>query len=118
MLNVKRLLLSFKYALKGLFRVFKEEQNLRIQTLIAIIVVSLSIIFSISRFEWLIIILLIGLVILMEIVNSAVERVADMLKPRLNTYVKEIKDIMAAAVFFASLLAFIAGFVIFWPKMF
>jgi len=118
MLNIKRLLLSFKYALKGLFRVFKEEQNLRIQTVIAIAVISFSVVFNISRFEWLIVILLIGLVILMEIVNSAVERVTDMLKPRLNTYVKEIKDIMAAAVFFASLLAFIAGFIIFWPKIF
>ena len=118
MINIKRLLLSFKYALKGLARVFQEEQNLRIQTLLAVVVIGLSVAFNINRFEWLIIILLIGLVILMEIVNSAVERVTDMLKPRLNTYVKEIKDIMAAAVFFASLLAFVAGFIIFWPKIF
>ena len=118
MINIKRLLLSFKYAFKGLLTVFREEQNLRIQILVAIVVTTFGVVFRISRFEWLIILLLVGLVILMEIVNSAVERVADMLKPRLNIYVKEIKDIMAAAVFFASLLAIIAGFIIFWPKFF
>ena len=57
----------------------------------------------------------IGLVILMEIVNSAVERVTDVLKPRINGYVKEIKDIMAAAVMLASLVALIIGVIIFWP---
>jgi len=57
----------------------------------------------------------IGLVILMEIINSAIERITDVLKPRLDNYVKEIKDIMAAAVMLASVIAIIVGLIIFIP---
>ena len=53
----------------------------------------------------------------MELVNSAVERVTDVLKPRINTYVKEIKDIMAAAVMLSSFTAIIIGLIIFIPYL-
>jgi diacylglycerol kinase len=55
---------------------------------------------------------------LMELANSAVERVADILKPRIHDYVKEIKDIMAAAVFLASMSAVVIGLIIFLPYLF
>ena len=60
-------------------------------------------------------IFVIGLVILMEIANSAIERVTDVLKPRIHDYVKEIKDITAAGVMVASFIALIIGAIIFWP---
>jgi diacylglycerol kinase len=53
----------------------------------------------------------------MEILNSAVERVADALKPRIDNYVKEIKDIMAAGVMLASIMSIIAGIFIFLPYL-
>jgi diacylglycerol kinase len=64
------------------------------------------------------IIFAIGLVIIAELVNSAVERITDVLKPRINGYVKEIKDIMAAAVFVSALIAVIVGLIIFVPYIF
>jgi diacylglycerol kinase len=118
MIKFKRLLKSFTYAFKGLYKVFKEEQNLKIQSFIALAVVAAGFIFNIKKTEWLIIILFIVLVILMEIVNSAVERVTDILKPRIHDYVKEIKDIMAAAVMVSSVAAAIIGLIIFWPYLF
>lgn len=70
-----------------------------------------------ERWEWVALILASSLVILMEIVNSSVERVTDVLKPRINGYVKEIKDIMAAAVMLSSLAALIIGLIIFLPHL-
>ena len=117
MIKIGRLFKSFRYAIKGIIKTFKEEQNLKIQTLFGLIVLVFAWYFHVSRIEWAILFLTIGLVVLMEIANSAVERVTDMLKPRISTYVKEIKDIMAAAVMTASIVAIIIGLIIFWPYL-
>ena len=117
MISIKRLAKSFHYAFKGLVKTFQEEQNLKVQTVAGLLVLLLAWQLKVSSFEWTVLILAIGLVILMEIVNSAVERVTDVLKPRINGYVKEIKDIMAAAVMLASLAAVIIGLIIFWPYL-
>lgn len=116
--KINRLIKSFTYAWRGLFKVLKEEQNLKIQTFAGLVAIFFAAYFKITRLEWLSLILVIGLVLVMETVNSAVERVTDVLKPRINNYVKEIKDIMAAAVMLASLVAFIVGLLIFFPKFF
>lgn len=118
MINLKRLLKSFKYAYKGLIKTFKEEQNLRIQAFFAVLAAILAVYFQISRLEWALLVFVISLVMLMELANSAVERIADILKPRLDDYVKEIKDISAAAVMLASCAAAIIGALIFLPYIF
>ncbi|MFA6306607.1 MAG: diacylglycerol kinase family protein [Patescibacteria group bacterium] len=115
MIKISRLFKSFGYAYKGLFKTFREEQNLKIQTFVSLAVVILGFYFCISRIEWAILTLVISLVLVAEIANSAVERITDVLKPRINTYVKEIKDIMAAGVLLASLAAIITGAIIFFP---
>ena len=115
MIKIKRIIKSFQYAFKGLVKTYKEEQNLKIQSIAGLGALVLAFIFKIERLEWAFLIFVIGLVILMELANSAVERVTDVLKPRINGYVKEIKDIMAAAVMIASIIAVIIGIMIFWP---
>ncbi|MDD4332965.1 MAG: diacylglycerol kinase family protein [Patescibacteria group bacterium] len=118
MIKLRRLAKSFSYAFKGFVKTFREEQNLKIQTFTAVVVIALGVYFSITKTEWLFLIFVIGLVMLMELANSAVERVADILKPRIHEYVMDIKDIMAAAVMLASLIAVIIGVIIFWPYFF
>ena len=118
MIKIKRLIKSFGYALKGFKKTFREEQNLRIQSFVGLIALSFGWYFKIDRLEWCLLIFIIGLVLLMEIANSAVERVTDVLTPRINSYVKEIKDISAAAVMLASVVAVIVGVIIFWPYIF
>lgn len=115
MIRTRRLFKSFSYALKGIKRTFLEEQNFKIQTTVAGLVILLGVIFRITGIEWCLLIFSIILVLLMELVNSAVERATDMLKPRIHEYAKEIKDIMAAAVFLASVAATIIGLIIFLP---
>jgi len=117
MIRLSRLLKSFGYAFKGLLKVFREEQNLRIQSVVSFITIIFGVYFKIKALEWAVLFLVIGLVLIAEISNSAVERITDVLKPRINSYVKEIKDIMAAAVLLSSLVALIVGAVIFWPYL-
>ncbi|MDP2736197.1 MAG: diacylglycerol kinase family protein [bacterium] len=117
MIRIGRLLKSYSYAVRGLFKTFREEQNLKIQTFASLAVLILGIYFHISRIEWAILTLVVCLVLTAEITNSAVERITDVLKPRINTYVKEIKDIMAAAVLLSSIAAMIVGVIIFWPYL-
>ena len=109
---------SFTYAFRGLFKTLREEQNLQIQSLVALFVLILGWYFNIEQWQWAVLALVIGLVILMELINSAVERITDVLKPRLDNYVKEIKDIMAAVVMLASIMAIIIGLIIFFPFLF
>lgn len=118
MIRIGRLLKSYSYAIKGLFKTFHEEQNLKIQTFASLVVLILGFYFSISRIEWAILTLVVCLVLTAEVINSAVERITDVLKPRINTYVKEIKDIMAAAVLLSSIAAIIVGVIIFWPYVY
>jgi len=117
MIKITRLCKSFIYAWQGLCKAFKEEQNLQIQTAVSLLVLAMAWYFQISRWEWIVIVLIIILVILMELANSVAERITDVLKPRLNGYVKEIKDIMAAGVLVASLTSIIVGLLIFWPHL-
>jgi undecaprenol kinase len=118
MIRINRLLKSYSYAFKGLFKTFREEQNLRIQTIASLIIFILGVYFKISRPEWALLVLVIGLVLVAEITNSAVERITDVLKPRINNYIKEIKDIMAAGVLLSSMAAIIVGLVVFLPYLF
>ncbi|MDD4900545.1 MAG: diacylglycerol kinase family protein [Patescibacteria group bacterium] len=116
MIRIGRLVRSFSYAFKGLLKIFHEEQNLKIQASLSLVVVIFGIYFKIDPVSWALLVLAIALVLVAETANSAVERITDVLKPRINTYVKEIKDIMAAAVLLSSLGALIIGLIIFWPQ--
>ena len=115
MVRFKRLGKSFIYASRGLAKVFREEQNLSVQLLIGLLVIILAWLFHISPSEWGIILLTIALVMVTEVINSAIEKISDVLKPRLDNYVKEIKDIMSAAVMLASLFAILVGLFILGP---
>ena len=57
------------------------------------------------------------LLLILEIINTIFERLLDLLKPRLHQYVKDIKDMTAAAVFISSLAAIIIGLIIFLPPL-
>ncbi len=117
MLKLRRLLKSFQYAFKGLYLVMRDEQNFRVHVFFAFVALFFSWFFHITKIELIIVILLISIVMLMEVINSAIERVTDILKPRINNFVMEIKDIMAAAVMLASIIAVIIGLFIFVPYL-
>ncbi|MCX6745571.1 MAG: diacylglycerol kinase family protein [Candidatus Parcubacteria bacterium] len=115
MIRIKRLFKSFKYALTGLNKVFWEEQNFRIDFIIAIIILWLAVFLKIMVWQFIILVLIIALVLILEIINSIFERFVDLLKPRIHEYVKDIKDMTAAAVFIGALASVIIGILIFLP---
>lgn len=106
---------SFKDALRGLLTAVRTERNLRIQLSIAVAVILLGFIFSISRWEWMIVVLHLGVVLSLECFNTFVEYLCDLVNPTFSTKVKSVKDIAAGAVLISSLSAAINGGIIFWP---
>lgn len=109
---------GFLYALNGLKEVFKSEHNFRFHVLAAILVVILGILFDFALWEWLVTIIVIGLVMTAEILNTAIEEIVDFVKPEIHPAAKKIKDIAAAGVFIAALTALVVGLCLFLPKLY
>ncbi|MCK5332435.1 diacylglycerol kinase [Candidatus Parcubacteria bacterium] len=117
MFYLKRFVKSISYALKGLRIAFK-EQNFKIHILFSIIVIFFIISFQLRLWESVVLVIMIVLVLVLEIINSIIERIVDILEPRVHPYAKNIKDMMAAAVLVASLGAIVIGCLIFLPYFF
>lgn len=116
-MNIRRLVQSLEEAGSGIVYVFIHEQNFRLQVFISLIVIFLVWLLALSKAEIIVIFLLIILVLILELLNSAVEKLSDILMPRLSLQIQIVKDIMAGMVFLASLGALIIGFIIFWPHL-
>ena len=96
----------------------KEEQNIKIHIIIMIFVIIAGFYFEIDRIEWIICILLFGMVISLELVNTAIENTVDLAMPEKNQKAKIAKDVAAAAVLVSAVVAAIIGCMIFIPKVF
>ncbi|MBP6398457.1 MAG: diacylglycerol kinase family protein [Saprospiraceae bacterium] len=107
---------SFKYAIEGLLVMFKEERNARIHLIMAIASMVGGVYFNLSLSEWLFLVFAIGLVIALELINTAIENLADFVSPERNEKIKKIKDLAAGAVLISAICAFIIGLIIFIPK--
>lgn len=116
-MKFKRFIQSFKDAAKGMVYTFTHGQNFRVQVAVAIFVVILMFALSLSKYEIIILCLMITLVLLLELLNTAVEKMLDLLKPRMSLHVETVKHIMAAMVLLASLAAVIIGVVILLPPL-
>lgn len=108
---------SFLHAGQGLLLAFKREQSFRLQLVAALLVLILLLLLPLERWERSLLILASGAVLVLELLNSVVERFVDMVKPRVHEYAKEIKDLAAAAVFVMACTAVIIALIIFWPYM-
>lgn len=109
------LITSFKFAIEGLFYAFKNQRNLRIHIFIGVLVMIVSWLFKISVEEVVVLLFTITLVIICEIINTAVELILDLINgKKYHPLVKVIKDITAAAVLLSSANAVIVGSIIFF----
>ncbi|OGE64437.1 hypothetical protein A3J13_01520 [Candidatus Daviesbacteria bacterium RIFCSPLOWO2_02_FULL_36_8] len=108
-------ILSFKYAFEGLLSALKEEPKLIFHLLVAFLVILISGLLNISRTDWIIVVLAIGLVITVELTNTAIEAVVDHLIQTEHPGAKLAKDISAAAVLVAAITATVVGILIFLP---
>lgn len=115
--KTKKIIDSFKYAIEGILTGIKEERNLKIHITIMILVIICGFIFKISRIEWIICILLFGLVISAELINTSIENVVDLITMEKHPKAKIAKDVSAGAVLIIAMTAAIIGFIIFGSKI-
>lgn len=113
--SLKRLIRGFKYALLGLGHILRTEQNARIHLVVAIIVLILGLLLGVSPAELAAIFFAIIIVFVAEVLNTAIEKMLDLIEPEFNGKIAIIKDMSAGAVLVAATGAAIIGIVIFWP---
>ncbi|SRR5690606_1137019 len=112
---VKGRLKSLKYAVLGAYKLITTEHSIMVQFSLGIIVTVLGFVFDISKTEWILQTLAIGLVLAIEGLNTAIEKIADFIHPARHEKIGFIKDIAAGAVAFAAISAIIVGLIIYYP---
>jgi diacylglycerol kinase len=112
-----RFLKSVKYAAAGIRCFFITEQNGRIQGVIALLVIAAGIILKITPQHWIIILECIALVLCLEMINSAIEKVCNLISTEYNPTIKVIKDMSAGAVLLAVIIVSIIGCLVFLPYL-
>jgi diacylglycerol kinase len=115
--RLKQFSKSLSYATRGLGYVLRNEKNFQNELAIGILVVLAMAYYQVTRAEMVALVMVIMAVLIMEVFNTIMERVVDILKPRVHPYARLIKDLMAAGVLLTSILAIIIGLIIFIPHI-
>lgn len=108
---------TFGYAFEGILTGIRKERNMRIHTVAMILVVFFGTVLGLSATEWCICLVLFGLVMALELVNTALEAVVDLVTEERKPLAKTAKDTAAGAVLIAAIMAAVIGCIIFLPKI-
>ncbi len=115
--QMKAFFRSFLYAINGILASWKEQRNLKVQSIVAVITIGAGFLFEITVVEWCLVLFAIALVISLEMVNSAIEGLVDLVTHEHSDLAGKVKDVAAGAVLFASVIAVIIGVMIFRPYL-
>ena len=102
-------------AINGMFFLLKNEEAIKVQSFVFLIIIALGFYFEITIKEWIIHIILIGLILTTEALNTVAEKICDLINPKYDERIKLIKDISAGAVSFAVLSSLIILLIIYFP---
>ena len=108
---------SIRIALEGVKQVLLTQQNAKIHAGFSIAVILLGLLLDISRWEWMVLVIVMGLVWSAEIFNTAIELITDMISPEEDPLIKVIKDISAGGVLIAAFISILVGFLLFGPLL-
>lgn len=108
---------SFGYAFEGIKTAFREEWNFKIHIVIAIVAIFLGFYLKINSTEWFGVIFSIFFVLIMELINTAIETVVNISSPGISKKAKIAKDVSAAAVLLGAIFATFVGVMVFLPKL-
>jgi diacylglycerol kinase (ATP) len=108
---------SFVHAGRGFYLLCQTQWNFRIHLVAGLGAICLACYFRLSAVEWLVLIVAIALVFCAEALNTALERVVDLLEPGRHPLARDAKDLAAAGVLMASLAALIVGVILFGPRL-
>lgn len=114
---MKKILASFGWARHGLHTVWKEESNFRLEVFIAILVITASVFFNLSRFEWIVAIASITIVLSGEVVNTVVEDLCNKIEPHHDPAIGKIKDMSGGFMLLVTVGAAIMGTFLFLPHV-
>jgi diacylglycerol kinase len=114
---IKRHLTSYRYAMKGIWLAFRYEPNMSFHLVAAVAVLIVNVLLDISRTEWLITLMLIGIVWMAEIFNTAIEKLADRVTQDRDPIIGKAKDLAAGAVLIICFAAVICALIIYWPYL-
>lgn len=114
---MKKFFKGFYFAGKGISYSFSTQPNFRIHCLIALFVINAGFYFALNTVEWLWIIAATAVVFIAELFNTALETLVNLVSPEFNPKAGHVKDISAAAVLIAAIMALIIGLLIFLPKI-
>ncbi|MBQ6713854.1 MAG: diacylglycerol kinase family protein [Selenomonadales bacterium] len=112
-----RIMQSFRYAARGIITAYREERQMKVHTAAAVMAVVCGIVADLSRAEWAILALTIAMVITLELVNTAVERVVDMVTEDYHPLAEKAKDIAAGAVLAGAITSVIVGICLFGTRV-
>jgi len=118
LLNFKKLIRSFYYAFRGVYIAFRREQNFRIGVFFSLIVIFFMIYYKVAPDGKVILILTIIAGLVLEILNTILEKIVNILKPRVHPYAQVIKDMMSGAVLLSFIAWLVVIYIIFRPYVF
>ncbi|HSZ24994.1 MAG TPA: diacylglycerol kinase family protein [Cytophagaceae bacterium] len=104
---------SFRCAIRGFGKVMRYENNAKIHLIATLVVLIFGFYFRISFRDWCLLLIAVTLVWVSETLNTAIEKLVDLLSPDYNEKAGNIKDIAAGAVLIASIGALIIGIIVF-----
>lgn len=109
---------AFQYAYEGIVHCLRYERNYKIHCLAMFVVIVAGIWTELSQVEWLVLIILISLMLALEMINTAMERIVDLITEEYHPLAKQAKDVAAGAVLIMAIASIIIGCIIFLPKWF
>lgn len=115
--GLKRIKNSFKYAFSGLIDTYRTEQSVWIYIPVALLVILMGFLLKISNYEWMVVVLILGIILSLELINTALEAVVDLVTKEYKPLAKKAKDTVSAAVLVFAVASVIVGLIIFLPKL-
>ncbi|CAN5900636.1 diacylglycerol kinase family protein [soil metagenome] len=108
---------AFRCAFDGIAYLVKTQPHARLHLLITVLVIALGFVFSVTRWEWIALLLAMALVWVAEAVNTAIELTCDAVSEELRPIIGHAKDVAAGAVLIAAFFAIVVGIMVFWPYL-
>ena len=108
---------SFANAFEGLRYIIAHQRNMRIHLAVAVGTAIIAWCFAFNRFEWIVLVITVTMVLVLEIFNSIIELIVDLLEPRIHGAARIVKDAAAASVLVASIASVLIGILLFWPHL-
>ena len=115
--KISKIINSFNYAVEGIIYTLQKERNMKIHFLIAFFVLLLSLFFNFSRVEFLMLFFTISLVMITEMMNTAIEKVVDLYTGEFHPLAKTAKDVAAGAVLIAAMNAIVVAYLLFFDRV-